>query len=413
MRVNYLAMVIAWAIYQPVFADDLDALNLADSAAPSTVKPRDWNLFIEGMYGNVNLNNDQGSIPIDRLSLDLQVDTALAPELRFYLANRLDLNGQDYQHETVNTLKEVYLSWQMASITALDLGRINQRNGVAMGYNPSDFFKVDALRSVVSIAPSSLRENRLGAGMIRGQYLWESGAITALFAPKLGDQRDSATFALDFGASNPRHRWQIAATQKISDGLAPQWIVFGEQGQSPQVGLNLSLLASDALSVYAEYSGGRSASLFNQSKQIDNPTRFYSRLATGATYTFPANVSVNLEYQYNGAALSKVDWQALGRQPTAYWAYRKHVFSAQDMPTQHAAFAFVTWNDALVADLDLNWMFRHDLVDHSQQSWLEARYHFPRLDLALQWQYQQGSAASVYGALPQQHSLQALVKYFF
>ncbi|MGL4997113.1 MAG: hypothetical protein ACRC6G_13185, partial [Deefgea sp.] len=357
-------------------ADDLDALNVADNAAVAEVKQRDWNLCIEGMLGNVNLKSTQSDILIDRLSLDLQIDTALTPELRFVLANRLDVNGQDHRHETVNTLKEAYLSWQMSNNTALDTGRINQRNGVAMGFNPSDYFKVGALRSVVSIAPSSLRENRLGAGMLRGQYLWDSGAVSALFAPKLGDHRESASFALDLGASNPLARWQVSATQKISDGLAPQLIVFGEQGQSPQVGLNLSVLASDALSVYAEYSGGQSASLLNQSKQVDSPTRFYSRLATGATYTFPANISLNLEYQYNGAALSKADWQALWQQPAAYWAYRSQVFQAQDMPTQHAAFAFLTWNDAIVADLDLNWMLRHDLVDHSQQSWLEARYHF-------------------------------------
>ncbi len=396
-----------------VSASDLDALDLADSTLIKSVEKRDWQLFTEGMLGKVFTKNSYSDIPIDRVSLDFQIDTTLAPNLQFFLANRLDVNGQDHQHETVNTLKEAYLSWQASPNQALDIGRVNQRNGVAMGFNPSDYFKVGALRSVVSIAPSSLRENRLGAGMLRGQYLWDSGAVSVLFAPKLGDQRESAPFALDFGASNLRHRWQIAATQTISDGIAPQLLVFGEQGQSPQVGLNLSLLASDALSVYAEYSGGRSASLLNQSKQVDSPTRFYSRLATGATYTFPANISLNLEYQYNGAALNKADWQSAWQQPAVYWAYRSQVFQRQDMPTQHAAFAFVTWNDALVADFDLNWMYRRDLVDHSQQSWLEARYHLTHADVALQWQYQRGRAGSVYGALPQRQSIQALVKYYF
>ncbi|MBM5575345.1 hypothetical protein [Deefgea sp. CFH1-16] len=63
--------------------------------------------------------------------------------------------------------------------------------------------------------------------------------------------------------------------------------------------------------------------------------------------------------------------------------------------------------------MDLNWMLRRDLVDQSWQSWLEARYHFEHMDWALQWQYQNGAPGSQYGALPQRHSLQAVVKYFF
>ena len=46
-------------------------------------------------------------------------------------------------------------------------GRINVRNGAALGYNPTDFFRSGALRSVVSIDPNSLRENRLGTVMLR------------------------------------------------------------------------------------------------------------------------------------------------------------------------------------------------------------------------------------------------------
>lgn len=395
------------------WADDLEALTLADQVVVPKAEKRDWQLFNEGMLGKVFTKKGQGDIPIDRLSIDLQLDTALSSDLRFLLANRLDVNGQDYEHETVNTLKEAYLSWQMAIDAALDLGRINQRNGIALGYNPSDYFKVGAVRSVVSIAPASLRENRLGVGMLRGQHLWDSGAVTALFAPKLGDHRESASFGLDLGASNPLARWQVAVTQKISDGIAPQWLVFGEQSQSPQFGLNLSVLASDALSVYAEYSGGRSASLVNQARQQSDAKQFYSRRAAGATYTLPANLSLSLEYQYNGAALNQAAWRALWQDPAAYWAYRSHIFQRQDLPTQQALFGFITWNKAFFTDLDLSWMLRHDLVDQSQQSWLEARYHLPQADLALQWQYQRGSAGSVYGALPQRQSVQALVKYFF
>ena len=53
--------------------------------------------------------------------------------------------------------------------TLIDLGRINVRNGVALGYNPTDYFRAGAVRAAVSVSPASLKENRQGSVMLRGQ----------------------------------------------------------------------------------------------------------------------------------------------------------------------------------------------------------------------------------------------------
>jgi len=58
-------------------------------------------------------------------------------------------------------------------------------------------------------------------------------------------------------------------------------------------------------------------------------------------------------------------------------------------------------------------MQRFDVVDRSRLSWLEARYHWERVDLALQWQHNHGDTGSQYGALSQSQAWQVVATYFF
>jgi hypothetical protein len=154
----------------------------------------------------------------------------------YRLADRFDTAQE------IGTLKEAYVSWQPHSSLLLDAGRINGRQGVAFGYNPTDFFRSDAIRSVVSIDPNSLRDNRLGTVMLRGQQLWDSGALSVVYAPRLTDHatrrrwtriwahqfpRTLAAIAqsagrnrLDAAVARVRRRRPIAATGDESDGIA-------------------------------------------------------------------------------------------------------------------------------------------------------------------------------------------------
>jgi hypothetical protein len=67
----------------------------------------------------------------------------------------------------------------------------------------------------------------------------------------------------------------------------------------------------------------------------------------------------------------------------------------------------------MVKHLDLTAMVRYDATDHSRLQWLEGRYHWTRVDLALQLQLNSGDPLSNYGALPQQRLWQAVLRYFF
>ena len=68
----------------------------------------------------------------------------------------------------LNELREAFISWQPADGTWIDLGRINLKSGVAVGYNPTDFFRTRAVVEPLTADPTVLREDRLGTLMLLG-----------------------------------------------------------------------------------------------------------------------------------------------------------------------------------------------------------------------------------------------------
>ncbi|AMC33830.1 hypothetical protein [Janthinobacterium sp. B9-8] len=380
------------------FASDQDALLLADQTSAAPVESSDWLLSVEGAWGRARL--EHGYENTQRRSLDFRLDTRLAADWRVVLADRLDGFGPGWQDpkSKVNTLKEAYVSWQPVDDMILDFGRINTRYGVGLGYNPSDYFKEGAVRSVVSVAPASLRENRQGSVMLRGQKLWAGGAFTALISPKLANYADRDAFSLDGGASNPRNRYLLALSQ--NGAISSQFLIFGDADSQPQLGLNLTGLLNDATVLHAELSTAKEGG------------RVY-RLVSGLTWTSESKLSLSLEYQYDGGAKNAAEWQALqGRPLQDYWRYRSEVQSRQSMLTRQATMAQARWPD-LMPQLELAAMWRHDLIDSSDMAWFEARYHFKTVDVAWEWQLNRGNALSQYGALPERRSSSLSLKYFF
>lgn len=400
--------------------DDMSALTLADQADTTVAQRSDWRTFIEGSAGANHWRNGNTRRDGERLSLDTQYDHSLSPAWRVVFADRLDLSwpARSGDQHAVNTLKEAYASWRAQPDTLLDTGRVNVRNGVATGYNPTDYFRRGAVRSVVSIDPRSLKENRQGSIMLRGQRLWDGGSLTALYAPKLGDRPSGDGFSLNVGATNDRDRWQLALSQKIGHDYTPQFLLYQQAGQSPQLGLNLTKLVNDATVAYVEWSGGRQLPTLAQALQPYIPDcgckAWRNQVATGATYTTPNKLSLTGEYHYNGAALDRDQWDTLrGSYLPTYARYRNWLSAAQESPTRQALFVYASWQDAWAPHLDATAMYNRDLVDSSRRLWLELRYHPSRVDYAVLWQRSSGRALSNFGAMPESQSWQAQVRYFF
>lgn len=393
---------------------DTSALLLADQTPEAAPAPAsDWRNFIEAGSGG-SRRTDGRQETSQRLSLDLQIDRAILTDLRLIFANRLDLNGPGNGERAINTLKEAYLGWRLGAETLLDAGRINLRNGVASGYNPTDYFRSGAVRSVVSIDPASLRENRQGSVMLRAQQLWDGASLSAAFSPDLHRPANADGLNLDLGATNRQNRLLLAFSPKLAPGLTPQFLLYRETDQSPQFGLNLTTLANDNTVAYLEWSGGRRPTLLTRAiAPLPHASAWHNQLATGLTYTTPSKLSLTAEYQYHGDALAGNDWNALQQGiPSRYARYRSWLQTAQESPTRQAIFAHARWQDAFLPGLDLSLMRNLDLIDHSHRNWLEARYHHGQWEYALQWQAQHGTPLSTFGAAPDIRSWQAVLRYY-
>jgi len=423
MRKHALAL-IAIALTAPVYAADVsedDALNLADATVESVkAETSPWRIFSEAAAGRTTVHEWQlpdRKVNTQRLSVDVLFDKKLTPELRAVLSNRLDLNHQPdaLGQQTVNTLKEAYLGWQPQSDRVLDVGRINVRYGAAMGYNPTDYFREGANRAITSFDPNAIRENRMGTAMLRGQTLWQGGALTAIYAPKVSDAPNPGDWSADFGSTNNRYRWLLAASHQLADNLNPQFVLYGDERQPVQMGLNLAMLLNDATVAHVEWSGGRQKSLLAQAvPSAVQDEVFRNRLATGLTYTSANKLSLTAEYHYNGAAVDEAVWNALRTSSMLDYAnYRYLVEEQLDLTTRHAAFVRASWQDAFINKLDLTAMLRYNLDDDSKLSWLEARYRFDKSEIALQWQLASGNDSSDFGAMAQRRMIQALFRYYY
>jgi len=417
MRALALFLLLAAATHAQAQADDAAALSLADKTpAPTPQVASDWRLFAELAWAKSMLRDGAGNEDNVRLFLGVRYDKVFAPGWRAVFADLLTVRWQDsVSHQsTVNTLMDAYLSWQPTPEQIVDAGRINTRYGVAYGYNPTDYLRANAIRSIVSTDPESLRENRMCSVMTRGQTLWTGGSLSALYSPKLADQPSDSAFNLDLGATNFRDRWLVAASHEVAKGFSPHLLLYGQTGQSPQLGVNVTALVNDATVAYAEYSGGRRSSLLSQALTLSSDAAFRSQLVTGFMYTSAANLSLGLEYEYNGAGLDEASWNALRSGPSDVYAqYRAFAARAQEPPTKQRLFGNARWQDAGFQHLDLSAFAYFNLLDSSQQLWVEGRYHWTHVDAALQWQVNSGAPGTEFGALPARQTWQALVTYFF
>jgi hypothetical protein len=397
-------------------ADDAAALGLADQAPAKGAQASPWRV-----YGEVAASRGWVRSPASkgegvRASLDLRYDTTLAPGWRAVLSDRLDLvhdNSAPEKHN-VNALREAYVSWKFRPDTTVDLGRVNVRHGSAWGYNPTDYFKGGALRSIVSPDPMSLRENRLGTVMVQAQKLWSASAVSVALAPKLANSPSESAESIDLGATNAQSRWLLTASHDFGGGFNPQVLLYGDDDLAPQLGLNLSGLINDATVGFLEVSTGKSRSLRARALDLTESDEWQQRVALGLTVTTSFNLSLTAEADYSSAAPDRADWDALRTSaPTAALRFLGTAQSLQELPTRRGAFFHATWRDAFVRRLDVSGFVRQDLVTHSRVQWLETRYHWDRADLALQYQLYSGGADSVYGMVPNNRMIELSLRVYF
>jgi len=413
--------LLALSLIGHAWAQESDdaALALADRTTAEPTAHRVCVEYAEGAASETTYSDTRPPSAGGRASFSLRCDGVLASRWRAVFSDRFDYFwARGNSAQAVNTLKEGYLSFRGGGSELLDFGRVNVRQGAAVAYNPTDYFRADSVRAVVSINPETLRDERLGTLMVRSQTLWPNGSLTGIFAPRLRTTTpDSATFSPDFGATNHWSRWVVVLSERLAEGFQPQWVLTGREHQSLQVGLNLTSLINSATVAYLEWSGARSPGNVAQSgygPSAPSDRAFHSRLSTGLTYTTSYNLSLTAEYQYDEAAPDRKEWIALRNGPVApYVQYRQYAAVQGELATRQNLFGYAHWEDVGIDHLGVTVFVRFDPYDRSHVTWGEARYHWTHAGIAVQWQGSRGDAKSDLAPRPQRQSWLALMDYYF
>lgn len=357
-----------------------------------------------------------------------------SPQWTARLSNELDVVGGQAQagagdddSHVINTLREAWIGWRSAAGATqyyVDAGRINVRNGVGSGYNPTDFFKRDAVnRAATTLDPGALRENRMGTVMLRGQLIGDAGAFTAGLAPRLAHERPLDDPGSDTSLALDRTNGRAAAYLK----WAPQWservsldvLAFGRERERPQLGLNLSVLAGDAVVVNAEWSGARRAALPAPGTVL-GAEQWRNRAAVNVVWTTPLGPELTLERQYAGDALGRDAWRAWRDQTDpARIGQLVALIDARQLdqePLVRAAwFARAQWRDAFgVRGFEIAGFTQRNAYDGSALTQLSAAR-----DLGERWRAgllaarYSGDATSEYGGAAVRTRIAAYLQYRF
>jgi len=406
-----LSLFLASLVIAPLRAETaIDPLSLgieSQTPAGDTTDAAHAGLSVESwLQGYAWRGRPSAPDNLARLVLDVRHEWTLAPEWRASFSNRLEsaraLDGER-QTELRNALREGFVTWRNdfggnssdserpAGVIFVDAGRINQRLGVASGYNPTDYFRGGAVVSSVSQNPATLRQNRLGTFATRAQWLSAGQSWSAAWVPQLTERNeiDTSDFALGVERTNRQQAFLLRWAPKIGERVSLDIPVLARESRI-ETGLNATALIGDALVASLELSTARRETLPDaaqaQTGQTPNEARAL-RLAAGGTWTAESGISLTLERHYAGDALSKKNWNnwldalrqpgaAGGAATAAYGRLAAELAYRQDLLVRDMWFARVGWDDAFqLRGFNLAAFMRVNAYDRSRSWQAEAAWN--------------------------------------
>jgi hypothetical protein len=385
----------------------------------------------------------------EHLFLDVRKTWRLAPDLTFSLSSRTNFETQSDiafpdSHDVRLDVREGYFSWMPDAGTYVDVGRINLKSGVAIGSNPTDFFKARAVVDPTSQDPEVLRNDRLGTLMARIQQIWSAGAVTFAYAPKVASlsriYTDETLPSLNpmLDRTNASNRFLIKANVNVSDNFSPEALVYHADGRT-KFGLNITDNFGKSVVGYVEWSGGVQPDLASQAVRFgrdsgDLPPNaplpfaeksnntFRNDAVLGASYTTSSQIVFNLEYHYFGAGFSPTTWRSwflrgeAGGAPirAELWYIRDYAQDQQLSITKQSVFVRFDRTDAFIRNFELQGFISDDLYDGSASVQVEGDYY-----LSNHWTISGllnntlGSRHSDFGSLPAERLIQLKVARYF
>lgn len=446
-----LLLALAWSCAALAQEDGDLALIPPDSQSPPKIgeSRSGQNIYLENAFTAVSLRDE---LPVtappsydwqERLLLDQRETWELGRAASFVFSDRLNLRAESdlsfpERESVVNDFREAYVEWRPADQTYMDLGRINLKSGIALGYNPTDYFKARTVSEPLSADPTVLREDRLGTVMIRVQHISRRGSVTLAFAPRLRRQSPIysntglPSFDPMLGRTNSDDRFLLKGSIDLAPDFSPELLVYHDSYHT-QAGLNLSMTLGQSVVAYLEESVAKRRDLIAEAFDFgrttetlptdapDEPTpspgkSLKNEMAVGASYTTASRVTWNIEYHLDQAGFTSEDWNrwfAIGSAVSAppavaheLWYIRGYALDQQEQNTEQAAFVRADWTDAFGLNLELSGFVNVDLRDGSGQAQAEADDYLSNAwTLGLLAAGDFGAAKSDFGSLPTAYSI--------
>lgn len=442
---------------------DLDLIPPAAQASPppesSSTPAAGRKIFLEDAITGSWLDGSLVPVPPpafprweERALLDVHDEWRIDQRMRLTYSGRLNLRLEDGlgfpNHENLtHDLREAFLSFEPLDQLYLEAGRINLKSGVALGFNPTDFFKTRAVVEPLSVDPVVLRDDRLGTLMLRAERVWTGGSLTAVYAPAVAsdspiyNQTDLRSFDPMFDRTNAHDRWLLKGTLDVSEAFSPELLAYESHGRVLW-GANLADSIGKSTVAYLEWSGGRRGTVSQDAFDFGLGTgslpaaaarvlpglgrvAFRNELAAGVSYTTDLpKITFNLELHYEQAGFSSADWgewfrtgsaaSPLSPVPGALWYVREYAADQQELMSRRFAFLRMDWVDAFVPKLEVSGFLDTDLTDGSTRMQLGADYYLSdRWTVGGQFLLDAGKRRSDYGSLQQGGGvLLKVVRYF-
>ena len=403
-------MIAVFLIALAAFSDENSDLNFIPTfqnkesvtqSAPSSISGRSY--VEEAFTGWWNRSGLLVPVPVNgpnwqsRTSLDTNLTWQSRDNLSLHFNNRLNVFFEDdvnwpNRGASRNDLKELFVSYEASDRTYLEVGRINLRHGVALGFNPTDFFKSRSLVSQVSIDPSSIRENRLGTVAIQAQKIWDKGTFTIGISPQIQPTSQITTAKSDLldlhlGQTNSVSR--IYASGTIAwDALSPEFLVMNDD-IGTHLGLNLSHVIGQSVVAYLEWSGVTAGTLSSRATQFGQSTGtlpagfpifpqtstqsfFQNDVALGASWTSPSKFTLNLEYHFHQSGFTSQDftnWLTGGN-----WYVRQFASDQREPLMQGEVFLRMDYPDAIATNWNLGALAFVNPFDGSTLAQISTQY---------------------------------------
>ncbi|NKQ40119.1 MAG: hypothetical protein HF962_00930 [Sulfurovum sp.] len=330
-------------------------------------------------------------------------------------------------------IKEAYIKSKLSSNIFFDIGRINIREGISLGYNATDYFKGGGI-NFDSLATSDRQGNRLGSLLAQGTLFSDNYTLKLIYSPKINTDPDAfwsdkEHIGLGLDTTNYTHRYGIDLDVKLFKSLSSSFALHNNE-EGWHFGSRLSY-AEEGWILYSENSIKKSYSSVSKAiselefsdtlkENFDIDKKYIYQGSLGASYTTENNTAISLEYIYNSGGLDEDGWNryfelssisaGLERQLSAVRKYHK---VNEEMMGKHTLFGRISINDIFL-NTDFSFFSFVDLSDGSSMSRATVKYDYNE-DIIFEASITKmfGEDQSEYGSLDDDTIATAKVTYHF